>query len=158
LFNWLGQDLSGWRCLDAFAGSGALGFEAASRGAAEVVLIENDAQLARSLRASRERLAVTTLQVEVSDALGWMKRCAPERFELILLDPPFDGKLLAPSIAAASRLLAPGGFIYTESPAALADWPADLASWRDDRAGAVWFRLLQRAVVAVPVAQSADAS
>jgi 16S rRNA (guanine(966)-N(2))-methyltransferase RsmD len=158
LFNWLGQDLTGWRCLDAFAGSGALGFEAASRGAAEVVLIENDAQLARSLRASRERLAAVTLHVEVSDALSWMKRCAPERFELILLDPPFDGKLLAPAIAAASRLLAPGGFIYTESPAALADWPADLASWRDDRAGAVWFRLLQRAVVAAPAAQIADAS
>jgi 16S rRNA (guanine(966)-N(2))-methyltransferase RsmD len=159
LFNWLGQDLSGWRCLDAFAGSGALGFEAASRGAAEVVVIENDAQLARSLRASRERLAVTTLHVEVSDALSWMKRCAPERFELILLDPPFDGKLLAPAIAAASRLLAPGGFIYAESPAALADWPADLESWRDDRAGAVWFRLLQRTVVAsAPAAQIAEAS
>jgi 16S rRNA (guanine(966)-N(2))-methyltransferase RsmD len=158
LFNWLGQDLTGWRCLDAFAGSGALGFEAASRGAAEVVVIENDAQLARSLRASRERLAVTTLHVEVSDALSWMKRCAPERFELILLDPPFDGKLLAPAIAAASRLLAPGGFIYAESPAALLSWPADLASWRDDRAGAVWFRLLQRAVVAASAAPVAAAS
>src|SRR5712675_3321065 len=64
LFNWLGQDLSGWRCLDAFAGSGALGFEAASRGAASVVLIERDPQLARGLQAVRERLKAEQVRIE----------------------------------------------------------------------------------------------
>src|SRR5206468_12965839 len=66
LFNWLGQDLSGWRCLDAFAGSGALGFEAASRGAAEVVLVERDPRIVRSLRESQQRLQATALRVEAA--------------------------------------------------------------------------------------------
>src|SRR5438045_9743994 len=62
LFNWLGQDLSGWRCLDAFAGSGALGFEAASRGAAEVLLVERDPRIGRSLRESQQRSQATPLR------------------------------------------------------------------------------------------------
>src|SRR5436190_19292352 len=80
LFNWLGQDLDGWRCLDAFAGSGALGFEAASRGAAEVTLIERDSKLVRGLRAVQERLKATeTVRIEAADALAWMARSAPDR-------------------------------------------------------------------------------
>ena len=76
LFNWLGQTLTGWRVLDAFAGSGALGFEAASRGADEVVLVERDAQLVAGLRASVRRLQATTMTVHAADALLWM-RAAP---------------------------------------------------------------------------------
>ena len=80
LFNWLGQDLSGWRCLDAFAGSGALGFEAASRGAAAVTLIESDPRLARGLEASRLRLGATaTTTVLATDAIAWMRRASPFR-------------------------------------------------------------------------------
>ena len=115
LFNWLGQDLSGWRVLDAFAGSGALGFEAASRGAVDVVLLERDARLVASLRASQARLGAAALRVEHSDALAWMARCAPQRFDLVLLDPPFDAGLSEPALAAAARLVAPGGFVYLES-------------------------------------------
>ena len=74
LFNWLGQALDGWRCVDAFAGSGALGFEAASRGAAEVVLVERDPALVASLQATRERLHADTVRVERADALQWMAR------------------------------------------------------------------------------------
>ena len=74
LFNWLGQDLSGWRCLDAFAGSGALGFEAASRGAAQVVLLERDPALAAGLRQSQQRLKAEALRIECSDAIAWMGR------------------------------------------------------------------------------------
>ena len=74
LFNWLGADLSGWRCLDAFAGSGALGFEAASRGATAVVLLEREVRQARSLEASKLRLKADTLQVVATDALSWMRR------------------------------------------------------------------------------------
>ena len=78
LFNWLGQTLAGWRCVDAFAGSGALGFEAASRGAAEVVLLERDPALVASLVATKERLQATAIRVERADALQWLAR-APER-------------------------------------------------------------------------------
>ena len=144
LFNWLGQDLAGWRVLDAFAGSGALGFEAASRGAADVVLLERDAALVRSLKESRDRLKATAVRAEVADALAWMARCEPARFDLVLLDPPFDGALAAPALAAAARLVPPGGFVYLEAPAALPDAPAGFELHRSARAGAVHFHLLRR--------------
>ena len=114
LFNWLGQDLNGWRVLDAFAGSGALGFEAASRGASEVLLLERDAELARSLNASKARLKAETLRVESTDALAWMARSAPARFELVMLDPPFDAGLFEPALRAAAPLVVPGGYLYVE--------------------------------------------
>ena len=90
--------------LDAFAGSGALGFEAASRGAAEVQLLERDPLLARSLQASQARLQATALRVECADALAWMARSAPARFDLVLLDPPFDAGLQGAALAAAAPL------------------------------------------------------
>ncbi len=146
LFNWLGQDLSGWRVLDAFAGSGALGFEAASRGASEVLLLERDAALVRSLQASQARLGATALRVEQADALTWMVRCAPARFDLVLLDPPFDAGLQAPALAAAAPLVSPGGLVYLETPASLApaDAPLEFALSRQGRAGAVHYHLLRR--------------
>ena len=146
LFNWLGQDLAGWRVLDAFAGSGALGFEAASRGAAEVLLLERDAALARSLQASQQRLQAGALRVETTDAIAWMARCAPARFDLVLLDPPFDTGLQATALAAAIPLLGPGGLLYLESSAGLTppELPAELALSRQGRAGAVHYHLLRR--------------
>ncbi len=146
LFNWLGQDLTGWRVLDAFAGSGALGFEAASRGATEVQLLERDPVLARSLQASRDRLQANTLRVDCADAVAWMARCAPARFDLVLLDPPFDAGLQAPALAAAAPLLVAGGLLYLESPAALppAEIPREFALSRQGRAGAVHYHLLRR--------------
>jgi 16S rRNA (guanine(966)-N(2))-methyltransferase RsmD len=144
LFNWLGQDLTGWRCLDAFAGSGALGFEAASRGAAEVVLLERDPVLVRSLVASRDRLGATQLRVEAADALIWLARCAPARFDLVFLDPPFDAGLLAPAVALALPVLAPGGLLYLEAGHDLPDPPPGLDSHRSGRAGAVRHALWRR--------------
>ena len=144
LFNWLGPDLAGWRCLDAFAGSGALGFEAASRGAAEVVLLERDAVLVRSLTASRQRLGATQLRVEAADALTWLARCAPARFELVFLDPPFDAGLLAPAVALALPVLAPGGLLYLEAGHDLPEPPPGLESHRSGRAGAVRHALWRR--------------
>lgn len=144
LFNWLGQDLAGWRCLDAFAGSGALGFEAASRGAAEVVLVERDAALARGLEASRRRLGAATLRVETADALAWMARCPPRHFDLVFLDPPYDAGLLAPAVEQAERVLADGGFIYLEAGAALPAPPAGFTPYREGRAGAVHHALWRR--------------
>ena len=144
LFNWLGQDLEGWRVLDAFAGSGALGFEAASRGAADVLLLERDPALVASLEASRTRLKAQTLRVLRADAMAWMPAAPPASFELVLLDPPFDAQLAAPAAAAAARLLVPGGYVYVEAAEPLVDLPAELEAHRQSRAGAVCFQLLRR--------------
>lgn len=147
LFNWLGQDLDGWRVLDAFAGSGALGFEAASRGAAEVTLIERDSRLARGLDQSRERLGAQTVRVLSTDAIGWMGRATRASFELVLLDPPFGDGLFDASLAAAAPLLADGGWLYLESDRAFEPAAFDslgLALHRHLRAGAVHAHLLRR--------------
>jgi 16S rRNA (guanine966-N2)-methyltransferase len=142
LFNWLGQTLTGWRVLDAFAGSGALGFEAASRGAEAVVLVEREAALVDGLRASQKRLQATALTIHRANALNWMTACA-ERFDLIFLDPPFADDLFDRALAAALPLLAEGGVIYVESPREIAA-PAGFTAWRQGRAGAVHYQLLRR--------------
>ncbi|MDE2369180.1 MAG: 16S rRNA (guanine(966)-N(2))-methyltransferase RsmD [Burkholderiales bacterium] len=147
LFNWLPHDLTGWSVLDAFAGSGALGFEAASRGAASVLLLEQDAVLVASLRASQQRLAATALRVERTDAMAWMARAAATAaaaFDLVLLDPPFDAGIAAAAAAAAARLIVPGGCVYVESGAALAEPPPGLVPHRALRAGAVHAQLFLR--------------
>ena len=149
LFNWLGQDLSGWRVLDAFAGSGALGFEAASRGAREVVLRERQAALVRSLVASKKRLHAEAVQVHAGDALAWMAAAAPGRFDLVLLDPPFDAGLHGPAITVAVPLLAPGGWLYVESDSAL-EPPPGTVPHRALRAGAVHAQLWRRAPTLSP--------
>lgn len=153
LYNWLGQDLTGWRVIDAFAGSGALGFEAASRGAAGVAMFESDRELARSLAATRARLGAAQVRVEAVDALAGMARCAPASVDLVMLDPPFDAPaaLQAAAIEAALRVVAPGGSIYVESAAPLDAArlvPLGLAAWRTARAGAVHGTLLRRAQAA----------
>lgn len=147
VFNWLGQSLAGWRCLDAFAGSGALGFEAASRGAAEVVLLERDPALLASLAASKARLHAETLRIERADAVQWMARAASASFELVFLDPPFDSKLLAPALDAAARIVTPHGLVYVESGTASGNgsWGEGWQVFRSARAGAVHFGLLRRA-------------
>ena len=145
LFNWLGQDLTGWACLDAFAGSGALGFEAASRGAATVVMLERDPELVASLRASQQRLKADAVRVERSDALSWMRSAQPRQFDLVLLDPPFDApELLPAAIEAATHLTSSGGAIYVETGHALREAPDSFAIWRQARAGAVWAQVLRR--------------
>ena len=148
VFNWLGQDLFGWRCLDAFAGTGALGFEAASRGAAAVVLLERDRRLAAKLDESKQRLHADALRIETADALAWMARCAAGSFELVFLDPPFDAPLLEPALPLARRLVVADGYVYVESGRPLA--PETLAAQgfaihRQGRAGAVHFQLLRHA-------------
>jgi 16S rRNA (guanine966-N2)-methyltransferase len=144
LFNWLGQDLSGWRVLDAFAGSGALGFEAASRGAAEVLLVEQDADLVRSLNASRERLKASTMRIQRGDGLGVL-RGSPGRWDLILLDPPFESALGPRSLAAAAQAVSAGGWVYLESGEPAPEPPAGLHLHRQSRAGAVHYALFQAA-------------
>jgi 16S rRNA (guanine(966)-N(2))-methyltransferase RsmD len=150
LFNWLGQDLSGWRVLDAFAGSGALGFEAASRGAREVLLLETDPGLVRALHASRERLQATQLHIEQTDALRWMGRAQRAGFDLVMLDPPFGADLFGPALQAAAPLLAAHGCLYLEADRPFGEAelaPFALAVHRAGQAGRVFFHLLRPAPV-----------
>jgi 16S rRNA (guanine(966)-N(2))-methyltransferase RsmD len=145
LFNWLGRELTGWACLDAFAGSGALGFEAASRGAASVCMLERDPELVASLRASQARLKVQAVRVERAETLSWMRNAAPHQFALVFLDPPFDDPgLLAAAIEAATHLVANDGVLYVESAQPLAQTPTGFTVWRHGRAGAVCFQVLRR--------------
>lgn len=141
LFNWLGQDLTGKTCLDLFAGSGALGFEAASRGARRVVMVENDATTYRALAASRESLAAAAVELKRSDALEFLRSDAGA-YDIVFLDPPFRADYwprLAPLLPAR---LAPGALVYHES-ATPPDLPPGWEIWRQDRAGRVSYRLLK---------------
>jgi 16S rRNA (guanine(966)-N(2))-methyltransferase RsmD len=148
LFNWLGHDLAGWRCVDAFAGTGALGLEAASRGAREVLLVEQDAELVEQLRALQAKLQATTVRVERGNGLSALARLAPGSMNLIFLDPPFDSDLFGKALAAATEALAPDGLIYLEAPVEWNDEALSgygLARLRHLRAGAVHAHLLGRA-------------
>ncbi|MFN9478246.1 MAG: RsmD family RNA methyltransferase [Betaproteobacteria bacterium] len=135
------------RALDLFAGSGALGFEAASRGVVRVTLVERDARALAALRALKEKLAVDSIDIIAGDALTVAAQLPAAGFDLVFLDPPFDSGLLAPALAASVRLLAPDGLIYAESGAPLAEAelsPLGLRLLRNDRAGQVFFHLLGR--------------
>ena len=147
LFNWLGQDLTGWRCVDAFAGTGVLGFEAASRGAQQVLMCEQDPALVTQLTDSKIRLKALAVQVQRSDAVMALQRTPAGTLDLIFLDPPFDGTLFAPALQAASQAVAPGGWIYLEAPALWTDeqlLPWYLSVKRHLKAGAVHAHLLQK--------------
>ena len=147
VFNWLGQDLAGWRCLDAFAGSGALGFEAASRHATSVVLLERDRRLAQGLVQLQQRLGARNLQIHNAEALRWMAACEPGAFDLIFLDPPFDAGLALPALERSVRLLAANGVVYLEAGQAFDALALGGLGWRVQRcsrAGQVHFALLQR--------------
>ncbi|MCZ8253092.1 MAG: 16S rRNA (guanine(966)-N(2))-methyltransferase RsmD [Hylemonella sp.] len=147
LFNWLGQDLTGWRCVDAFAGTGALGFEAASRGAQEVTLIEQDAALVAQLKKIREQLQAESVQVQRGDGIAALKAWPAGSADLVLLDPPFDDGLFDPALQAAARAVAVGGYVYLEAPTAWAEEllaPLGLELHRHLKAGAVHAHLLRR--------------
>lgn len=150
LFNWLGQDLSGWRVLDAFAGSGALGLEAASRGAGQVVLLEQHPVLAKALRDVVQRLKASQVAVHQTDALTWMSQAgARDAFDLVCLDPPFAQQLFERALAFAIDCVPPGGWIYLESSMPM-QAPDALVLRRQGHAGQVHFHLFQRKDAADP--------
>ena len=144
LFNWLGQDLGGLRCLDLFAGSGALGFEALSRGAASVVMVEKSRRVCAALRRSAELLAAKDMQLHCADALEFATAAAADalaRFDLVFLDPPFRSDMLAQVLPKVVPLLRPGARAYVESATAFE--PAD--AWqvkKRGRAGQVHYTLV----------------
>lgn len=147
LFNWLGQDLAGWRCIDAFAGTGALGLEAASRGAADVLLVEAEAELVDKLRAVATRLGAANVRVQRGNALTVLAAQPAGSTDLVFLDPPFDAQLFDKALAACLPVLAPEGLVYLEAPAA---WGEEalarhgLALQRHARVGQVHGHLLRR--------------
>jgi len=140
LFNWLGQDLPGWSCLDLFAGSGALGFEAASRGAGRVILIERERAALDALEKNRTVLGATGVEILRADALAWLAN-SHETFDLIFVDPPFDSDLTATVLADLARHLKSGGLAYVEQAAPVTA-PAGFIIHRSGRAGRSHFALL----------------
>jgi 16S rRNA (guanine(966)-N(2))-methyltransferase RsmD len=141
LFNWLGQRLDGCACLDLYAGSGALGFEAASRGAARVVMVEADRAVLAALRRSRERLQAEQVAIVAGDALEYLVRPG-ERFDVVFLDPPFRQNALPALLAKLPPRLQPGARVYLEGADAL----QAAAPWNElkrARAGQVSYQLLQ---------------
>jgi len=140
LFNWLGQRLDGAHCLDLYAGSGALGFEAASRGAARVVMVENDRRALAALRRARESLGAGAAEIVAGDAQEYLARPG-ERFDLVFLDPPFRQNADATLLGRLAPRLQPGARVYLEAAQAAAVRPP----WRElkrARAGQVSFQLL----------------
>lgn len=153
LFNWLTPVLPGARCLDLFAGSGALGIEALSRGAGEAVFVERHPLAARALRDNLARLKAVGAKVEQSEVLAWLRQPGTP-FGIVLLDPPFGQGLLEPVCAAleAGGWLAETAWIYLEAEAELPP-PALPARWmpyREKTAGAVTYRLAQRQASSAP--------
>jgi 16S rRNA (guanine(966)-N(2))-methyltransferase RsmD len=147
LFNWLGQDLTGWRCIDVFAGTGALGFEAASRGAARVLVVEQDAELVDLLRGAKTRLQADAVEVQRGNGLSVLAS-SPRGYDAVFLDPPFDADLWDKALRAAAEALAEDGAIYLEAPAEWSDErlaPFGLFVDRHIKAGAVHAHLLRRA-------------
>lgn len=143
LFNWLGQRLDGLRCLDLFAGSGALGFEALSRGAARVVMVERDRETADALRTNARELGADGLQVVHGEALAYLA-ADKEKYDVVFLDPPYASDLARKALDKLAQHLADGARVYVESDKPLQPGP----SWRvlrEDRAGAVRYALFEAA-------------
>ncbi len=147
LFNWLGQDLGGQSCLDLFAGSGALGFEALSRGAASVVMVEKSRRACEALRRNAELFGAKNMKLHCADALEFATAAsaavadAAARFDVVFLDPPFRSNLLAQALPLVAPLLRPGARVYVESAAAF----APTGGWsvlRRGRAGQVHYTLV----------------
>ena len=145
LFNWLGQNLTGWHCLDLFAGSGVLGFEALSRGAASVTLVEQTPRLAKSLQAAAALLNGPGLQVVCADAQAYLSRpISPnaEKLDLVFLDPPYGQGWLDRIIMPLLPHLAVDARLYIESEQPLPEHPAPgLTCLRQGKAGQVHYHL-----------------
>lgn len=157
VFNWINHQRDGnWataQVLDLFAGSGALGFEAASRGAHSVMMVDSLSPVVQQLESIKQKLRADTVQILRGDALAVAQSAASrgQRFDLIFLDPPYQQNFIERSLPLCSKLLNEGGLVYVETGAALAfaegDTPEWMAGWeviRADKAGMVHFHLLQR--------------
>lgn len=143
VFNWLGQDLSGKTCLDLFAGSGVMGFESASRGAKQVVMVEADATTFKVLRANADQLQAMQVELKLMDAITFINIDA-RRFDVIFLDPPYRLELLPELLPLLAKHLAEAGLVYVESEEFLASderWQV----LRSKQSGKVCYQLLELA-------------
>ena len=143
LFNWLGQDLQGQSCLDLFAGSGALGFEAASRGASRVVMVEQDRRVFQALKANAAMLAAGVVEPRGGDALEFLSG-STELFDIVFLDPPFAAADWGEWFDALASHVAADGQVYCERGGTW-ETPAGWQVHREARAGQVHYQLLRRA-------------
>ncbi len=154
LFNWLGQSLSGWACLDLFAGTGALGFEAASRGANSVLLVESAAPVMAAIKTLQAKLQSPAVQLLAQDALVVLQRLAhsqPNSIDLVFLDPPFNQGWYNQVLPRLPAVLKPQGLLYLESAQAWSELASEPTSkgfdqWevvKQDKAGQVHFHLLR---------------
>ena len=158
LFNWLGQDLQGWRCADVFAGTGVLGFEAASRGATEVLICEQDALLADKLKALQIKLKADMVKVERGDGVSMLRRISSGSLQLVFLDPPYESTGFEAALKAAAQAIGAPGFVYLEAPKPWTDEelaPLGLQVHRFGKAGAVNFHLLVKLSEPAAAAESA---
>lgn len=150
LFNWLHHlwsgDFSQKRVLDLFAGTGALGFEAASRGVAHVQMVENNPAAVTALRALRSRLNAESVRIHAGNALSVLDRVNDTPFDLVMLDPPFDSGWLDRLWIKMPSVLMPGGLLYIESEK-MTLAPAQFDVLRQSRAGHVHFQLLRFAAL-----------
>lgn len=141
LFNWLGQELTGKVCLDLFAGSGALGFEAASRGAAQVTMVEMSRLACQALLSNKELLHASTINVVSAEARRFLERDR-ETYDVVFVDPPFASTLAAEIMPLLTARVRKSGWLYLEC----AELP-DLEGWqvyRQGKAGKVLYLLLQK--------------
>lgn len=141
LFNWLGQTLYGRTCLDLFAGSGALGFEAASRGAERVTMIEKNPLVYRALQENLSKLACSNIDLKRADGLEFASRTAA-RFDVIFLDPPFQSDFLTTLFALLPPRLTETGVLYVESGEPVVA-PAPWQVVKSGKAGRVFYQLLE---------------
>ncbi|ARP93733.1 16S rRNA (guanine(966)-N(2))-methyltransferase RsmD [Bordetella genomosp. 13] len=150
LFNWLAHlwagDFDGKRVLDLFAGSGALGFEAASRGVAQVQMVERDRAAVSALRTLRDKLRADAVRIHSGDALEALQRMDASRYDLILLDPPFNQGWLPRLWPLLPAVLTEDGLVYVESETACQP-PDGFDVLREGKAGAVHYCLLQFAAL-----------
>jgi 16S rRNA (guanine(966)-N(2))-methyltransferase RsmD len=155
VFNWLNHLFDGnWQrvsSLDLFAGTGVLGFEAASRGAAQVMMVESHLPAVRQLQLTCDKLRATQVEIVRGDALAVAQRL-DRRFQLIFLDPPYQQGWLEKMLPVCRKLLVEGGFVYAESEMSLASdtppsWLDDWEVVRADSAGMVYYHLLQTKTV-----------
>lgn len=142
LFNWLGQDLTGKCCLDLYAGSGALGFEAASRGATQVVMVERERVVCAALEASRAALKAAQIEVVRADALEFL-RADSRVYDVVFLDPPFADNSWGALFELLPKRLAADTTVYRESGDELSA-PDGWTIVKQGRAGQVNYQLLKR--------------
>jgi 16S rRNA (guanine966-N2)-methyltransferase len=141
LFNWLGQTLYGRSCLDLFAGSGALGFEAASRGAERVTMVEKNTAVYRALQDNQKKLGCTQIFLRHQDGLEFISRDT-QRYDVIFLDPPFQSDYLIKLLEMLPQHLNENGVVYVESGVAI-DVPMRWKAIKSGKAGQVCYSLLQ---------------